>query len=118
MKHRILAAAFAVTLSGCGGSTGGLTPVVQQVQQDLATFIADAQSAARGICSVVPTVASLVQLFNVGDPLISTGTAAAKLICSEVTAAPAAVSAHRQFRGTLIRIPAPVVVDGVVIHFH
>lgn len=80
MRKSLIATALAgsLALAGCGTTTTNTLPT--SLDTLTTTFIADAQAAAADACKVIPTVASIVSIFNAGIGTTIAGVTAA--VCS------------------------------------
>lgn len=105
---KVLALIVAASLGGCMTTGTTTTPV-----GSLSTFIADVQGFTQAACSVIPAANSIAQLISAGDPALSTASAIAGVICSMV----GVPTTSKLKRAQLHRIPAPIVIDGVTVHF-
>ncbi len=106
MRKLMLGAAMATGLAACS-TINGVTTVDPN-------FIASVQSIASTACSVIPTVDSIIAIFNAG--IAATATAVANAVCSAAPPKASAVFKALPLRAQVPNTPAVIgTVNGVQV---
>ena len=88
MKKFILIAALGLALAGCGQTAGDIATSITTVTASVKEKAQVAQGRATTICGYVPTIATLISIFNSGfSNDVST---VANAVCNAVTSLPLA----------------------------
>ncbi len=100
----------------CAATLGGCANFIANPAGTITTFVSEVQAATAALCAVEPTAASVAALIS-ASPAVVVASEIAGTICKAVTAAQSLVTSHRGGRLSALKVPDPVIINGVTVQF-